>query len=68
MGAAMGGGLGAGLLGGILGGALLGGNGLFGRNGVNQEVVTPMQLQAATGSIIDANQNTTLLQAVGDCC
>lgn len=67
MGAAMGGGLGAGLLGGILGGALLGGNGLFGRNGnVGNEFVTPMQLQTATGSIIDSNQNTVLLQAVGD--
>lgn len=70
-GAGMGGGLGAGLLGGILGGALLGGRGLFGAGvgadvGIGREHVTPMQLQTATGSIIDANQNTVLLQAVGD--
>lgn len=70
MGAAMGGGLGAGLLGGVLGGALLGGNrGLLG-NGVGvgavEGVVTPMQLQTATGSIIDAGQNTAVLQGIGD--
>lgn len=67
MGAA-GGGIGGGALGGFLGAAI--GNGGFGiggnRGGFNEGVVTPMQLQTATGSIIDANQNTTLLQAVGD--
>lgn len=64
-GAGLGAGLGGGLLGGILGGALLGGNnGLLGRNGVGGVVepcVTPMQLQTATGSIIDAGQNTAIM-------
>ena len=65
-----GGGLGGGAIGGFLGAAL--GNGGFGfgnnRNGGygGGDYVTPMQLQTATGSIIDANQNTTLLQAVGE--
>lgn len=65
-GAGLGAGLGGGLLGGILGGALLGNRGLLGGAGAVGECVTPMQLQTATGSIIDANQNTVLLQAVGD--
>lgn len=64
-GAGLGAGLGGGLLGGILGGALLGGNnGLLGRNGVGGVVepcVTPMQLQTATGSIIDAGQNNQIM-------
>lgn len=66
-----GGGLGGGALGGFLGAAI--GNGGFGfgnnnRNGygVDGGVVTPMQLASSTASIIDANQNTTLLQAVGE--
>lgn len=64
----LGAGLGGGLLGGVLGGALLGGNG-FGNNRGNwggDGVVTPMQLASSTASIIDSNQNTTLLQAVGE--
>lgn len=68
MGAA-GGGIGGGAIGGFLGAALgNGGLGGFGnRNNLgNDGVVTPMQLQTATQGIIDANQNTTLLQAVGD--
>lgn len=61
----LGAGLGGGLLGGILGGALLNNRGLLGRNGTG-EIVTPMQLQTATGSIIDSNQNTAVLQSLGD--
>lgn len=63
-GAGLGAGLGGGLLGGILGGALLGNNGVLGRNGVGGVVepcVTPMQLQTATGSIIDAGQNNQIM-------
>lgn len=61
-------GLGAGLIGGALGGALFR-NGLGGWGGEGfrgHDCVTPMQLASSTASIIDANQNTTLLQAVGD--
>lgn len=67
-GAGLGAGLGGGLLGGILGGALLGNRGLLGGvgGGVVEPCVTPMQLQTATGSIIDANQNTAVLQGLGD--
>lgn len=66
-GAGLGAGLGGGLLGGILGGALLGNRGLLGGvGGVVEPCVTPMQLQTATGSIIDANQNTAVLQSLGD--
>lgn len=68
MGAA-GGGIGGGAIGGFLGAALgNGGLGGFGnRNNLgNDNFVTPMQLQTATQGIIDANQNTVLLQAVGD--
>lgn len=67
-GAGLGAGLGGGLLGGILGGALLGNNGILGNRhgGYGGDVVTPMQLQTATGSIIDANQNTAVLQGLGD--
>ena len=65
VGAGAGAGLGAGLLGGILGGVLLNRGGLLGGGeGVNH--VTPTQLANTTSSIIDANQNTVLLQAVGD--
>lgn len=55
----------AGIAGGVLGGLLTRGGFLGGGERVG-EFVTPMQLQTATGSIIDSNQNTTLLQAVGD--
>lgn len=67
-GAGLGAGLGGGLLGGILGGALLGNRGLIGGGvgGVVEPCVTPMQLQTATGSIIDAQQNTAVLQGIGD--
>jgi RNA-binding protein YhbY len=67
-GAGAGAGLGAGLLGGVLGGALLNNRGgLFGNNnGEGGNFVTPTQLANSTSSIIDANQNTVLLQAVGD--
>lgn len=66
IGAGAGAGLGAGLLGGVLGGALLGGRrGLFGgEDGGN--FVTPAQLTSGLASVIDANQNTVLLQAIGD--
>lgn len=62
-GAGAGAGLGAGLLGGVLGGALLNRGGLFGGGG-GEGCVTPMQLQTATGSIIDAGQNTALQQSL----
>lgn len=68
MGAA-GGGIGGGAIGGFLGAALGNGGlgGLGNRNNFgNDNFVTPMQLQTATQGIIDANQNTVLLQAVGD--
>lgn len=67
-GAGLGAGLGGGLLGGILGGALLGNRGILGGGvgGVVEPCVTPMQLQTATGSIIDAQQNTAVLQGIGD--
>lgn len=60
-GAGLGAGLGGGLLGGILGGALLGNRGLLGGGGVVEPCVTPMQLQTATGSIIDSGQNTAVM-------
>lgn len=60
------GGAGGAALGALFGSALGGNGGLFGnRNGV-VDGVTPMQLASSTASIIDSNQNTTLLQAVGD--
>ena len=71
-GAGLGAGLGGGLLGGILGGALLGNRGLLGGGAaVAAEVaggacVTPMQLTSGLASVIDSNQNTVLLQSVGD--
>lgn len=58
-------GAGAGVVGGLLGGALLNNGGLFG-NRHGGDFVTPMQLQTATGSIIDAQQNTAVLQGIGD--
>lgn len=64
-GAAMGGGLGAGLVGGLLGGLLFGGNGLNNRRN-DGDCVTPMQLTSGLASVIDSNQNTVLLQSVGD--
>lgn len=42
------------------------GGGLFGNNRGNEGFVTPDQLQTAVGSIVDSNQNTTILQAIGD--
>lgn len=64
-GAAIGGGLGAGVLGGVLGGILLNPNRLGG--GVDGAgVVTPAMLTSGLASVIDSNQNTTLLQSVGD--
>lgn len=64
-GSGLAGGAGAGVLGGILGGVLLNRGGLFG-GGNGETCVTPTQLTAGLASVIDANQNTTLLQAVGD--
>lgn len=66
-GAAVGGGLGAGLLGGILGGVLLNRNGVLG-GGIDGGAgcVTPAMLTSGLASVIDSNQNTTLLQSVGD--
>jgi len=69
VGAGAGAGLGAGLLGGVLGGALLGGNGILGNRGAvaaAEGIVTPAMLTSGLASVIDSNQNTTLLQAVGD--
>lgn len=60
------GGAGGAALGALFGSALGGNGGLFGNRGGNAEYVTPMQLASSTASIIDSNQNTTLLQAVGD--
>lgn len=54
-GAGAGAGLGAGLLGGVLGGSLLNRGGLF-NGGGGEPCVTPMQLQTATGSIIDSGR------------
>lgn len=70
-GAGLGAGLGGGLLGGILGGALLGNRGLLGTGAavaaeVGAGVVTPAMLTAGLASVIDSNQNTVLLQSVGD--
>lgn len=68
MGAA-GAGLGAGVLGGVLGGALLNNrNGLFGNNndGVVGNFVTPTQLQTGLDAVTSQNQNTTILQSLGD--
>lgn len=67
----LGAGLGGGLLGGILGGALLGNRGLLGTGAavaaeVGAGVVTPAMLTSGLASVIDSNQNTTLLQSVGD--
>lgn len=61
-------GMGGGLVGGVVLGALLGGNrGLLGGNGVAGEAcVTPTQLTSGLASVIDSNQNTVLLQSVGD--
>ena len=66
-GGAIGGGLGAGLVGGLLGGLLFGGQGgLLGRGADAAGVVTPAMLTSGLASVIDSNQNTTLLQSVGD--
>lgn len=60
-------GMGGGLIGGVVLGALLGGNrGLLGGAGAVEPCVTPMQLTSGLASVIDSNQNTTLLQSVGD--
>lgn len=66
MGGGLGAGLGGGLLGGILGGALLGGNGLGGRNNIGEGVVTPAMLTAGLAGVTDALQNTTVMQTLGD--
>lgn len=60
--AGAGGGLG-GFAGAALGSLLLGNRGLLGNNGVGgvEPCVTPMQLQTATGSIIDAGQNNQIM-------
>lgn len=65
-GAGLGAGLGGGLLGGILGGALLNRGGLLGGGVDGAGVVTPAMLTSGLASVIDSNQNTTLLQSVGD--
>lgn len=62
-------GMGGGLIGGVVLGALLGGNrGLLGSGttGVAEGCVTSSQLTAGLASVIDSQQNTTLLQSVGD--
>ena len=59
------GGAGGAALGALFGSALGANGGLFG-NRHGGDVVTPMQLQTATGSIIDAGQNTAVLQSLGD--
>lgn len=61
-------GMGGGLIGGVVLGALLGGNrnGLLGGGAVAEACVTPMQLTSGLASVIDSNQNTVLLQSVGD--
>ncbi len=65
-GAALGGGLGAGILGGLLAGGLAGNGGLFGNRNNHAEFVTPDQLQTAVGTITDTQQNTAVLQGLGD--
>lgn len=64
-GAGAGAGLGAGLLGGVLGGALLGRRGVLG-GGEEAVGVTPTQLQTGLDSVTANNQNTTILQTLGD--
>jgi hypothetical protein len=70
MGAGAGAGLGAGLLGGVLGGALLGNNrnGLLGNNGEGNVggVVTPALLAASLAQVTDVQNNSTILQSLGD--
>lgn len=58
---------------GLIMGALLGGGGLFGRNGnlnngaTNTEgCVTPTQFQAGLNSVTEANNTSTILQTLGD--
>lgn len=60
------GGAGGAALGALFGSALGANGGLFGGNRHGGDFVTPMQLQTATGSIIDAGQNTAVLQGIGD--
>lgn len=71
MGGAIGGGLGAGVVGGLLAGALFGNGGFNNRHGYNndcgdRQYVTADQLQTAVGTITDSQQNTAVLQGLGD--
>jgi len=65
-GAAMGGGLGAGLLGGVLGGVLLNRGGLLGQDGAGGGVVTPALLASSLAQVTDTQNNTTVMQSLGD--
>lgn len=66
VGAGAGAGLGAGLLGGVLGGVLLNRNGLLGNGDNIGNFVTPTQLQTGLDAVTAQNQNTTILQSLGD--
>lgn len=69
VGAGAGAGLGAGLLGGILGGALLGNRGgLFGNNNGNIDngIVTPALLASSLANVTETQNNSTLMQTLGD--
>lgn len=61
------GGSGGGLIGGLVLGSLLRNGNLLGNgNGEGGGFVTPTQLQTGLNAVIDANQNTTILQTLGD--
>lgn len=67
MSGAAGGAAGAAGLGGLIGAALGSNGGLFGGNNRNvNDFVTPGQLQTAVGSVIDNQQNTAVLEGLGD--
>lgn len=63
----VGSGLGAGLLGGVLGGLLFNRGGVLGNAAeAGGGFVTPTQLQTGLNAVVDTNQNTTILQTLGD--
>lgn len=64
MGGALGGGFGGAALGALLAGGLL--NGGFGNNRNHENLVTSDQLQTAVGTVVDTQQNTAVLQGLGD--
>lgn len=66
MGAGAGAGLGAGLLGGVLGGALLNRRGLLNDGDGVGGFVTPTQLQTGLDSVTQQQQNTAIMQTLGD--